>query len=86
VVLNLTVLNKIGIFSCVAAYYESDIWPAATNVVTVHPHQTKRKPTAVPSLLFIQEWAQPHRNIFSIYKTTAAKRSPWDLSSFELRL
>tara|TARA_R110002167_G_scaffold188380_2_gene390033 strand:- start:25223 stop:25462 length:240 start_codon:yes stop_codon:yes gene_type:complete len=79
-------LNKIGIFSCVAAYYESDIWPVATNIVALHPHQTKRKPTAVPSLLFIQEWAQPPRNIFSIYKTTAAKRSPWDLSSFGIRL
>jgi hypothetical protein len=26
---------------------------------------------------FIKELAQPPRNIFIIYKTTAAKRSPW---------
>ena len=50
------------------------IWPAATNVVALRPHQTKRKPTAVPSWI-----TQPPRNIFAIYKTRAAKRSPWGL-------
>jgi hypothetical protein len=30
------------------------LWPTATNVVVLRPHQTKRKPTAVPSLLFIR--------------------------------
>jgi hypothetical protein len=35
------------------------LWPAATNVVALHPHQTKRKLTAIPS------WnSQPPRNIF----------------------
>jgi len=35
----------------------------ATNVVALRPHLTKRKPTAVPSLLFIKELAQPaHQN------------------------
>ncbi|WP_220494511.1 hypothetical protein, partial [Shewanella sp. SG44-6] len=49
--------------------------PAATNVVVLRPHQTKRKSTAIPS------WnSQPPRNIFAIYKTTAAKRSPWGLN------
>ncbi|PKH98838.1 hypothetical protein CXF78_16775, partial [Shewanella sp. 11B5] len=39
--------------------YFCTLWPAATNVVALHPHQTKRKPTAVPS------WnSQPPRNIF----------------------
>jgi hypothetical protein len=37
--------------------------PAATNGVVLHPHQTKRKPTAAPSLLFTQELAQPSSNI-----------------------
>jgi hypothetical protein len=32
--------------------------------VALRPHQTKRKPTAVPSLFFIKELAQPPRNIF----------------------
>ena len=27
--------------SCVATYYKSYIWPAATNFVALHPHQTK---------------------------------------------
>ena len=40
------------------------LWPAATNVVALRPHQTKRKPTAVPSLFFIKELAQPPHNIF----------------------
>jgi hypothetical protein len=35
------------------------LWPAATNVVALRPHQTKRKPTAVPSWI-----TQPPRNIF----------------------
>jgi hypothetical protein len=57
------------------------LWPAATNVVALHPHQTKRKPTAVPS------WnSQPPRNIFAIYKIRAAKSRHGDLSSFESRL
>ncbi|WP_287050532.1 hypothetical protein, partial [Shewanella sp. CG18_big_fil_WC_8_21_14_2_50_42_11] len=43
-------------------------------------HQTKRKSTAIPSLLFINELAQPPRNIFAIYKTTVAKMSPWGLN------
>jgi len=34
-------------------------WPTATNVVALRPHQTKRKPTAVPSLFSIKELAQP---------------------------
>jgi hypothetical protein len=56
-------------------------WPAATNVVALHPHQTKRKPTAVPS------WnSQPPRSIFAIYKIRAAKSRHGDLSSFESRL
>jgi hypothetical protein len=42
------------------------LMPTATNVVVLHPHQTKRKPTAVPSLLFTQELAQPPCNIFPI--------------------
>jgi hypothetical protein len=53
------------------------IWPVATNVVALHPHQTKRKSTAIPSWI-----TQPPRNIFAIYKTRAAKRSPWGRSSF----
>jgi hypothetical protein len=55
------------------------LWPAATNVVVLRPHQTKRKPTPVPSLFFVTELAQPPRNIFAIYETTAAKRSSWGL-------
>jgi hypothetical protein len=48
--------------------YFCTLWPAATNVVALHPHQTKRKLTAIPS------WnSQPPRNIFTIYKTIAAK-------------
>ena len=35
------------------------LWPAATNVVALHPHQTKRKSTAIPSWI-----TQPPRNIF----------------------
>ena len=35
------------------------LWPTATNVVVLRPHQTKRKPTAVPSWI-----TQPPRNIF----------------------
>jgi hypothetical protein len=35
------------------------LWPAATKVVALRPHQTKRKPTAVPSWI-----SQPPRNIF----------------------
>ncbi|RPA28115.1 hypothetical protein EGC77_15450 [Shewanella psychromarinicola] len=42
------------------------IWPAATNVVALHPHQTKRKSTAIPSWFFVKELAQPPRNIFPI--------------------
>ena len=63
-----------GLFFCVLCLVLMYLWPAATNVVALRPHQTKRKPTAVPS------WnSQPPRNIFAIYKTTAAKRSPWGL-------
>jgi hypothetical protein len=41
------------------ALYFCTLWPAATNVVALHPHQTKRKLTAIPS------WnSQPPRNIF----------------------
>ena len=49
------------------------LWPAATNVVVLRPHQTKRKPTAIPSLLFINELAQPPRNIFAITKQQLRK-------------
>jgi len=49
------------------------LWPAATNVVALRPHQTKRKPTAVPSLLFINELAQQPRNIFAITKQQLRK-------------
>jgi hypothetical protein len=34
--------------------------------VALHPHQTKRKPAAVPSLFFIKELAQLPGNIFPI--------------------
>ncbi|PKG80226.1 hypothetical protein CXF80_19070 [Shewanella sp. Actino-trap-3] len=51
------------------------LWPTATNVVALRPHQTKRKPTAVPSLLFIKELAPAIPATFSLFtKTTAAKR------------
>ena len=52
------------------------IWPAATKVVAPHPHQTKRKPTAVPS------WnSQPPRKIF---KQRKGRHGDW--SSFGLYL
>jgi hypothetical protein len=51
------------------------LWPAATNVVALRPHQTKRKPTAVPSLFFIKELAQPPRNIFP--NDLNNEKSPW---------
>jgi hypothetical protein len=53
-----------------AVFYDFDLGFMACghNVVALRPHQTKRKPTAVPS------WnSQPPRNIFAIYKTIAAK-------------
>ncbi|MGK0410380.1 MAG: hypothetical protein ACJASB_002557 [Shewanella psychromarinicola] len=34
--------------------------------MALHPHQTKSKSTAIPSLLFIKELAQLPRNIFPI--------------------
>jgi hypothetical protein len=55
------------------------IWPAATNVVALRPHQTKRKPTAVPSWLFTQELAQPPRNIFKQRKRRHGVRFNFDL-------
>jgi hypothetical protein len=40
-------------------HYVFKLWPVATNVVALHPHQTKRKSTAIPSWI-----TQPPRNIF----------------------
>jgi hypothetical protein len=62
-------------------FYTLYLWPAATNVVALRPHQTKRKPTAVPS------WnSQPPRNIFAIYKTRAAKSRHGVRFNFDLHL
>ncbi|CAM4161402.1 hypothetical protein SHLI107390_01710 [Shewanella livingstonensis] len=43
------------------------LWPAATKVVALRPHQSKRKPTAVPSLLFIKELAPAVPATFSLF-------------------
>jgi hypothetical protein len=61
-------------------------WPTATDVMALRPHQTKRKQTAVSSLLFIKELAQPPRNIFALYKTTAAKSRHGVRFNFDLHL
>ncbi|PKH28992.1 hypothetical protein CXF88_18860 [Shewanella sp. ALD9] len=53
----------------------------ATNVVALHPHQTKRKSTAIPSWI-----TQPPRNIFAIYKTRAAKSRHGVKFNFDLHL
>ena len=50
------------------------LWPAATNVVALRPHQTKRKPTAVPSWI-----TQPPRNIFKQRKGRHGVKFNFDL-------
>jgi hypothetical protein len=50
------------------------LWPAATKVVALRPHQNKRKPTAVPSWISL-----PPRNIFKQRKGRHGVKFNFDL-------